>query len=541
LAKYASTNAANNIYTISPQIAPLVQFNTVLAHQGQPSGILDMWHRVKGGAVDEGLPIRTKAKELMDLLADVKEFREMRRRCASEHSLVPVGDKEKAGFVTDHLRLEILKDKIEKEKRLQTQSNLKMSVDGFGSGYNSKKGDTVVGAAHGMEDMLKLALKGKNRYTDGGLSKEEMEHFKHLEMLQEDMKRQQGKVNIENTNNVAAQSVDLLDFGNSHHASGNMMKTTITSVPAVPYPENYTDEDDFTTEVEKFPEIIKNDISPSIPPQITGLPTPKENNDLLGFHVAESIDNKAGGGDLLDLMSGVSISSSSVMHQTISTGPFAPMTAAFNTNSQPHDPFDCMSNTPLPSDLNNVMITTPLGGISSAPKVALHSNWGSVSESVNLPMSTTSVHTQLPSVQMPPPVQMPSTAPPPLPDMPFSTPPPPPSFGQLEEPILNNENFIPMGGEAAPSSMNTEFELMKQASVNSSNMQFNMMNPQMMQPDLNKMSSDEKNQYLQQMMLMNQQMMAQVMQMNANSPSNLPQMNEEQKTSYHTDLNPFST
>ena len=154
LAKYASTNAANNIYTISPKVAPLVQFNTVLAHQGQPSsnGIFEMWQRVKGGAVDEGLPIRTKAKELMDMLANVKDFREMRKRCASEHSLVPVGDKEQAGFVTDQLRLEILKDKLEKERFMQTQSTLKKTDDGFGSGYNSKKGDTVVGAAHGMED-----------------------------------------------------------------------------------------------------------------------------------------------------------------------------------------------------------------------------------------------------------------------------------------------------------------------------------------------------------------------------------------------------
>jgi hypothetical protein len=142
-------------------------YNTVILAQ-QSSGLTALALRIKGGGVDRGGPVRTKAGQIIRLWTEPDYYRERRSKCVDStgESLVPVGSMSKAGFVTDEVRLQALRRRMELETSQRVKSNLQKPEGGFGSGYNSKDGKSVVGAAHGIEEMLKQAEREAKKFQD---------------------------------------------------------------------------------------------------------------------------------------------------------------------------------------------------------------------------------------------------------------------------------------------------------------------------------------------------------------------------------------
>jgi hypothetical protein len=141
-----------------------VNFNTVLLAQKQ-GGALAFFQSLQGGGVDKGGPVREVATQLVKLLSNIPELQRLRNANASNESLVPIGD-DKVAFVTDEVRHQILKNRIEAERQIQIKSNLAKAENGFGAGYGSRDGKSVVGAAHGIEEMIKMANLQKKKFTD---------------------------------------------------------------------------------------------------------------------------------------------------------------------------------------------------------------------------------------------------------------------------------------------------------------------------------------------------------------------------------------
>jgi hypothetical protein len=143
-------------------------YNTVLMAHRQPAGLAALALRVKGGGVDRGGPVRAAADRVARLWSDPDRYRELRSRAADPGSLVPVGSASRAGFVADEARLRALRRRVELEAASTVQSNLQKPEGGFGSGYNSRDGRAVVGAAHGIEEMIRRAEREKRRFQDDG-------------------------------------------------------------------------------------------------------------------------------------------------------------------------------------------------------------------------------------------------------------------------------------------------------------------------------------------------------------------------------------
>lgn len=111
--------------------------------------------------------MREAAQKVYPLMIDTNKLRELRNSSADPNSLVPVGS-DKVGFVSDDVRHFMLKKRIEEQYKLQTKSNLVKEAGGFGAGYASKDGKNVVGAAHGLEEMIKQAEIANRKFTDTG-------------------------------------------------------------------------------------------------------------------------------------------------------------------------------------------------------------------------------------------------------------------------------------------------------------------------------------------------------------------------------------
>ena len=127
--------------------------------------------KLRGGSIDKGLPVRTAASDLFNMVSTVDNLKRLRiEQASNSNSLVPVGTVKQVGFITDEARYRLLQQKMAKEESLEkqkkyqeeqqmkaTRSNLcgVSATDGFGGGY---VGSTqVVGAAHSLEDMIKSA------------------------------------------------------------------------------------------------------------------------------------------------------------------------------------------------------------------------------------------------------------------------------------------------------------------------------------------------------------------------------------------------
>ena len=113
--------------------------------------------------------MREAAQKVYPLMVDTAKLRELRNSSADPNSLVPVGN-DKVGFVSDEVRHFMLKKRIEEQYKLQTKSNLAKESGGFGAGYTSRDGKNVVGAAHGLEEMIKQAEIANRKFTDEGQS-----------------------------------------------------------------------------------------------------------------------------------------------------------------------------------------------------------------------------------------------------------------------------------------------------------------------------------------------------------------------------------
>ena len=230
LAVYASQKAANNVWILKPHVQPLLEYNTVLMAMNEPKSLMARIQRIKGGSVDRGLPVREAAKSLWDLLSDVEMFKKVRDTSADPDSLVPVGHHEHVGFVSDEVRKATLEEQMRKKNDVKIKSGLKDGgVGGFGSGNGN-----VVGAAHSMEEMLKMALKNQPGYRDGDLSEEETNHYEHLAKLQQELQQKKvmgvgedgscGDVHVASTP-VFVDLLDFVDFGWRFHAQD--MQSTI--------------------------------------------------------------------------------------------------------------------------------------------------------------------------------------------------------------------------------------------------------------------------------------------------------------------------
>jgi len=222
LSIYASNGAANLTWSrLLCDITTLRQYNTVLLTLDNPTSILAKIQTIKGGSVDHGRLVREEAIALVALLEDVAKWRELRDVKRGElDSLVPVGDKEEAAFVSEGVK-EAMREQRRREKGCNHISVKAGGNDGgFGSGFagggRTNGGNAVVGAAFSMEDMLKHAKSGKKRYTDGGLTDEEKKYYDHLETLerelQEKKEKEQDNINKNDVIDPPPQPIDLLDF-----------------------------------------------------------------------------------------------------------------------------------------------------------------------------------------------------------------------------------------------------------------------------------------------------------------------------------------
>lgn len=163
---YGSEKCVNSAWGLTRWVNMLCEFNTVLMAQKQ-MGVSSWWNSVKGGAVDYGFPVREAAQKLIVLLQDEARVRQLRMDKSDPNSLVPVGN-DSVAYVSDDVRLFMLKKRMKEQELVITKSNLAKSHGGFGSGYSAKNGQTVVGAAHSLDEMMARAEREKKRYTDDG-------------------------------------------------------------------------------------------------------------------------------------------------------------------------------------------------------------------------------------------------------------------------------------------------------------------------------------------------------------------------------------
>lgn len=201
---YGSEKCVNSGYGIGKFIENLTTFNTVLAAQ-QQKGANAFFQRLQGGGVDRGGPIRDAAKGVHELLKNINDLQRIRNESASQNSLVPIGD-DKVAFITDEVRHYILKKKIEQQHQIEIRSNLAKSEGGFGGGYMTKDGKSVVGAAHGIEEMIKMAQREKKKFSDSGMMQGNSAEERILRELLEEAKREKEEAARE----AAARNEDLL-------------------------------------------------------------------------------------------------------------------------------------------------------------------------------------------------------------------------------------------------------------------------------------------------------------------------------------------
>lgn len=220
-------------------IDALQQYNTALLAQ-QQTGAAGFLMRIKGGTVDKGGPVRELAATIIRLLSNDQVLLFERNTKADPNSLVPIGSKKEVSFVSDDARLRYLKKKMEHEKLMEQRSNLAKANDGFGAGYMSRDGKSVVGAAHGIDEMIRQAQKESQKFTDSGTKKTLEIDVDELRQYAQEFEQQYGgsagqvqtpEIDLlaldstsQNTDQFFSstnQQVDLLDFGVTSSRSNN--------------------------------------------------------------------------------------------------------------------------------------------------------------------------------------------------------------------------------------------------------------------------------------------------------------------------------
>lgn len=220
-------------FTLGRHIEALQQYNTALLAQ-QQTGATGLIMRLKGGSVDKGGPVRELATIIIRLLLndDVLQFE--RNTQADPNSLVPIGDRKKVSFISDEARLRYLKKKMEHEKLLEQRSNLAKASDGFGGGYMSRDGKAVVGAAHGIEEMIKMAQRDQQKFADESgykapeIDVNELRQYAHEFEQQHGISNQQPEtdlLSLDHTTMPQSQGIyssNLLD-GNHHRQEADLL------------------------------------------------------------------------------------------------------------------------------------------------------------------------------------------------------------------------------------------------------------------------------------------------------------------------------
>ncbi|GAX11048.1 hypothetical protein FisN_21Lh010 [Fistulifera solaris] len=141
---------------LKPAVAALRGYNTALIQQQQQSA--NVWLRFKGGTVDEGGPVRELAEGLFALLSMPRhDLLREREKHADPTSLVPIGSNQEIAFATDAQRLQYLQQRMQLQERMQQKSNLAKADNGFGGGFSSRDGQSIVGASHSLEEMMENA------------------------------------------------------------------------------------------------------------------------------------------------------------------------------------------------------------------------------------------------------------------------------------------------------------------------------------------------------------------------------------------------
>jgi hypothetical protein len=187
-------------------IQELTEYNTVLLSAQHESWLF----KLKGGGVDQGGPVREIAQRILSYFPNNHQLLYAeRQRLASNESLVPIGDKQQVGFCTDKIRYEILQRKIRQQNTLK--SNLKKDENAFGAGYASRDGKTVVGAAHGIEEMLAMQRKHEQKFRDDSQASSSLSNQTTTNMFQE------------------YQAPDLLEFATLPNTS---ISSSTSSVPS---------------------------------------------------------------------------------------------------------------------------------------------------------------------------------------------------------------------------------------------------------------------------------------------------------------------
>lgn len=232
---YGSEKCVNSAYGIGKFIETLTTFNSVLAAQ-KLQGAHAFLQRLQGGGVDRGGPIREAAKAVHELLKDIRVLQRIRNESASSQSLVPIGD-DKIAFITDEVRHWILKRKIQQQEQFEIKSNLAKSEGGFGGGYMTNDGKSVVGAAHGIEEMIKMAQRDKKKFSDSGLTGPSPEEMILQELAAEAKRQKEEAAREAAAKNEAllpgsamaeqpSEEVDLLDLGTVVHTAPPVASST---------------------------------------------------------------------------------------------------------------------------------------------------------------------------------------------------------------------------------------------------------------------------------------------------------------------------
>lgn len=225
LLTYGAEKVINPCCTLGAYVDALQNYNTaVLAQQGS----MGMFMRFKGGAVDKGGPVREVAQQLVLLMTNRQQLQFERSTKADPNSLVPVGSRDRAAFVTDEARLHALRKRMEQERAMMIKSNLAKSNSAFGGGYTSKDGKAIVGAAHGLDEMIKQAQKEKQKFSDeGGYQAPGTEDAilaaAQAEANLQDLLAMDGQPGPPP---ATSQSVDLLDFGAPAAAASSATNTS---------------------------------------------------------------------------------------------------------------------------------------------------------------------------------------------------------------------------------------------------------------------------------------------------------------------------
>ena len=532
LAVYASQKAANNTWILKTHVKPLMEYNTVLMAIKEPKSLIARVNRIKGGSVDRGQPVRESAKVLFDLLSDVEMFKKVRETSADPDSLVPVGHHEQVGFVSDEVRKATLEEQLKQRHSVQIKSSLK---DGGHGGFGSASRQTVVGAAHSMEEMIKMARQSKVAYRDGAMSEEEKAHLAHLQQLEDELKQKRvmgvgedGSLGGSSDSSASASAsapdfLDLLDFGNDEPEVAQEI-THSRSVESLPYQVTNNDPYQLNTAAEESNAGEEHDAF-----------GPRSYHDP--FDSVASVSSapvsapassapKSNGADLLSLaMGGMGIDNGKTSSDNMG------MDNSQSFSAYPMSAFD------------DIPTSTLLMGDSFNSNANANANANVMGGSATYMGGSATYMGMPPAPSMQPPAPpSPPAEEPPAPPAEFPPTPPAnqsmPNFAGMNNSMGGSMNGMNgMNGMNANNGMdaNNGMNGMNGMNMNMGNSMGNNMgnmgnntsgmnpmmmmgNPMMMQNAMQNMNPEQQAQFMQQMMMMNQQMMQQMMQMQNQQP-----------------------